>query len=65
MLTMKARQWKDDLTSARPTTAPTEAPLGSTPGARLGGEIELTHVQPAPRKVIEITGLDELFALTD
>jgi len=31
----------------------------------VGGEIELVHVQPAPRKVIEITGLDELFALTD
>ena len=30
-----------------------------------GGEIELAHVQPAPRKVIEITGLDELFTLTD
>ena len=31
----------------------------------IGGEIELAHVQPAPRKVIEITGLDELFTLTD
>jgi anti-sigma B factor antagonist len=30
-----------------------------------GGEIDLAHVQPAPRKVIEITGLDELFALAD
>ena len=31
----------------------------------VGGEIELAHVQPAPRKVIEITGLDELFTLID
>ena len=31
----------------------------------IGGEIELVHVQPAPRKVIEITGLDELFNLAD
>jgi anti-sigma B factor antagonist len=31
----------------------------------VGGEIELVHVQPAPRKVIEITGLDELFTLND
>jgi len=31
----------------------------------VGGEIELAHVQPAPRKVIEITGLDELFTLTN
>jgi anti-sigma B factor antagonist len=31
----------------------------------VGGEIELAHVQPAPRKVIEITGLDELFSLSD
>ena len=30
----------------------------------VGGEIELVHVQPAPRKVIEITGLDELFSLS-
>ncbi len=30
-----------------------------------GGRLELQHVQPAPRKVIEITRLDEVFELTE
>lgn len=30
-----------------------------------GGTIELVGLQPAPRKVVEITGLDELFVLVD
>ncbi len=30
-----------------------------------GGTIELVGLQPAPRKVVEITGLDELFVLID
>jgi anti-sigma B factor antagonist len=29
------------------------------------GTIELVNLQPAPRKVVEITGLDELFVLVD
>lgn len=31
----------------------------------LDGTVELVGLQPAPRKVVEITGLDELFTLVD
>ena len=30
-----------------------------------GGRLELRHLQPAPRKVIDITGLHDVFELTD
>jgi hypothetical protein len=33
MLTMKARQWKDELTATRPSPAPVDSPLG-----RVGSE---------------------------
>jgi anti-sigma B factor antagonist len=30
-----------------------------------GGSVELLRLQPGPRKVVEITGLDELFVIVD
>jgi hypothetical protein len=37
MVTEKARQWKDDMTSSRPTPAPFDTPVG-TPAATLPSE---------------------------
>ena len=38
MLTSKAREWKDELTSSRPMTTTPESPLGSTPETPLTSE---------------------------